>query len=263
MIKRSRLAALGCVALIRLAAAGLVVAQETIARPTLAVADVAVNPGGWTLPPPQLSGAIIELLIGELVSSDRFHIYDGQWLVPEAEVGHVDLQRLRAAAAERRVDYLVLGSLTAFSSEHKKKRFGGFIPKPFILGGFSKDQAQLKVAMTFRIVDVRTGVIVATATGEGMGKRGGAAVLGGGVVRGFPVIGGGASRFPQARDAMLDEALRQAVHGAAAALAQSAARLEPRTLGPDDPQGTSIPSGTTTVPQCRTSSACFPSTTGK
>lgn len=231
---RKSLATFGCVLAVRLAAAGAVVAQE-VARPTLAVADVAITPGGWTLPPPQLSGAIIELLIGELVSSDRFHIYDGQWLVPESEIGHVDLPRLRAAAAERRVDYLVLGSLTAFSSEQKKKRFGGLFPKPFLLGGFSREQSQMKVAMTFRVVDVRTGMIVATATGEGIGKRGGSVALGGGVVRGFPILGGGGSRLPQARDAMLDEALRVAVHGAAAALAQSAARLEPRGVSVNAP----------------------------
>jgi curli biogenesis system outer membrane secretion channel CsgG len=229
VIKRSNWTAIACVAAIRLAAAGVVVGQEALARPSLAIADVAVAPGGWTLPPPQLSAAIVELMVGELVASDRFHVYDGQWLVPESEVGRADLQRLRAAAEERNVDYVVIGSLTAFSSEQKKKRLGGVLPTPFFLGGFSRDQAQLKVAMTFRIVDVRTGEIVATAAGEGTGKRRATAVLGGGIVRGLPIGAGGGTRLPQARDAMLDEAVRSAVRTAARALAESAARLETRT----------------------------------
>jgi curli biogenesis system outer membrane secretion channel CsgG len=228
VIKRRNWTAIACVLAIRLGAAGTVIAQEAIARPTLAIADVAVTPGGWTIPPPQLSSAIVEMFVAELVASDRFHVYDGQWLVPEADIGRADLHRLRAAAAESGVDYIVVGTLTAFSSERKKKRLGGLLPKPFFLGGFSRDQTQLRVAMTFRVVDVRTGEIVATASGDGTGTRKGTAVLGGGVVRGFPLAGGGGSRLPQARDAMLNEAVSAAVRGAAQALVRSAARLEPR-----------------------------------
>jgi curli biogenesis system outer membrane secretion channel CsgG len=198
------------------------VAQDKSSLPTLAIANIEVTPGGWTLPPPQLGGAIVELLVDELVTSQRFHLYDGQWLVPEAEAGgRVNLERLRAAAAERHVDYLVLGGLTAFSAEHGKKRYGGLFPKPFLLGGFSREQAQLRVAMTFRIVDVRTGEVVATASGEGIGRRKATALGGLGVVHGLPLGAlAGAARIPAARDVMLDEAVRMAVHNAALELAR-------------------------------------------
>jgi len=201
------------------------IAQEVSARPAVAIADVAITPGGWTLPPPQLSGTIIELMMNELVASQRFHLYDGQWLVPESEAGgHTNLERLRAAAAERRVDYLVLGSLTAFSTEDKKKRYGGVIPTPFLLGSMTKQQAQLRVELTFRIVDVRTGEVIATASGDGIGIRRATGVAAGGVVGRavpFPVGALAVARLPAARDAMLDEALRQAVHNAAQSLAKS------------------------------------------
>jgi curli biogenesis system outer membrane secretion channel CsgG len=194
-------------------------AQDASARPAVAIADVAITPGGWTLPPPLLSGTIIELMMNELAASQRFHLYDGQWLVPESEAGlHTNLDRLRAAAAERRMDYLVLGSLTAFSTEGKKKTYGGLIPAPFLLGGVSKQQAQLHVELTFRIVDVRTGEIVATASGSGIGVRRATAVAIGGAVPGPVGVLAGA-RLPAARDAMLDEALRQAVHNVAQSLA--------------------------------------------
>jgi len=198
-------------------------AQEN-PKPTIAIADVAITPGGWTLPPPQLSGTIVELMLDELVTSERFHLYDGQWLVPESDAGfRTNLERLRAAAAERRVDYLVLGSLTAFSTEEKKKRFGGVIPTPFLIGGVTKDQAQLHVELRFRVVDVRTGEIVATATGEGIGIRRATGVAAGGFIGGavpVPVGALAAARLPAARDAMLDEALRQAVRNAALSLSK-------------------------------------------
>jgi curli biogenesis system outer membrane secretion channel CsgG len=227
------------VGMLRVTVATAALAQDAAARPALAIADVAVTPGGWTLPPPQLSGAIIELMMGELVTSQRFRVYDGQWLVPEGEIGRANLERLCAAAAERQVDYVVLGSLTAFSNEHKKKRIGALLPAPLLLGGFSRQQAQLRVSMSFRIVDVRTGEIVTTATGDGIGIRRATTAGAGGIVRGFP-IGAGVSlgQLPAARDAMLDEAVHQAVHNAALALAQSAGALtvreprEPRRVPP-------------------------------
>src|SRR3954452_15719429 len=160
------------VGMIRVTVATGAMAQDAQARPSVAIADVAISPGGWTLPPPQLSSTIVELMMNELESSHRFHLYDGQWLVPEPDAGGpVNLERLRAAAAERHVDYLVLGRLTGFSTEQNKKGFGGAVPVPFILGGFSRDQTQLRVSIGFRIVDVRTGEIVASAAGDGIGRR--------------------------------------------------------------------------------------------
>ena len=229
---RRRLAGLAVVTVLRVTLATGAAAQEAQARPTLAIADVAIAPGGWTLPPPQLSSAIIEAMMNELVSSEKFRVYDGHWLVPEQEAGRADIDRLRVAAAERNVDYVVVGSLNEFSTEQKKKRIGGIFPKPFLLGGFSRQQDQLRVSMTFRIVDVHTGEIAATAFGDGLGIRRGMSVGGGGIIHGLPVGAViGAARAVSARDAMLNEAVRQAVRSAALALTQSASRLEPRKPG--------------------------------
>lgn len=228
---RRRLIGAVIVGVIRVSVATGAMAQDALAKPSVAIADVAITPGGWTLPPPQLSDTIVELMMSELVATDRFHLYDGQWLVPDDEVGgHADLQRLRAAAAERHVDYLVLGRLTAFSSEHKKKGFGGALPLPFILGGFSRDQAQLRVSINFRIIDVRSGEIVASASGDGLGVRRATAAGGLAIVHGLPLGAiAGAARARPARDAMLDEAVRMAVHGAALELSH---RSLPVVSGP-------------------------------
>jgi curli biogenesis system outer membrane secretion channel CsgG len=224
MTRRKLVGALA-VALVRVTVATGATAQEASARPALAIADVAVAPGGWTLPPPQLSGAIIDLLMNELVSSQKFRVYDGQWLVPEAEIGRPNLDRLRAAAAGR-IDYVVVGSVTAFASEQKGRRIGGLFPKPFIAGGLSRNRAQLHVGLTLRIVDVRTGEVLSTAIGDGIGLRKSTGIGGLGVVHGLPVGAlVSAARASHARDAMLDEAVKQAVRTAASALAASAVRL--------------------------------------
>jgi curli biogenesis system outer membrane secretion channel CsgG len=210
------------VGLIRVTVATGAMAQPADARPSIAIADVAITPGGWTLPPPQLSATIVELMMNELVGSERFHLYDGQWLVPGSEAGgHADFERLRAAATERHMDYLVLGRLTAFSSEHQKKGFGGVIPLPFVGGGLSRDESRLRVSLAFRLIDVRTGEIVATVSGDGLGRR--RATMGGGfgIVHGLPLGAiAGAAQAHSARDGMLDEAVRQAVHAAAVDLAR-------------------------------------------
>jgi curli biogenesis system outer membrane secretion channel CsgG len=219
---RRRLIGVVIVGIIRVVVATGATAQEASARPAVALADVAIAPGGWTLPPPQLSGTIIDLMMNELAASQRFHLFDGQWLIPESQTGgHADLEQLRAAAAERRVDYLVLGSLTAFSTENKKKAFGGVIPTPLLVGNVTKQQTRLHVELTFRIVDVRTGEIVATGSGDGIGVRRATGIVAGGIVgRTVPLPVGAlvAAKLPAARDAMLDEALRQAVRNAALSL---------------------------------------------
>jgi curli biogenesis system outer membrane secretion channel CsgG len=212
---------------IRLVAVGVVTAQEVAIRPSVAIADVAITPGSSTLPPAHIGGAIVELMMAQLVASQRFQVYDGQWLVPTNEAGQPNLAQLRAAAAEHNVDYLVLGRVTAFDTDQKKRRFGGLLPKPLLLGALTRDYSQVRIGLSFRLVDVRTGEIVSTASGDGVSTRRGLKIGGGGLVKGLPV---GAlvntTRAALPRDAMLSEALIRAVQWAAKGLA--AATLEPR-----------------------------------
>jgi curli biogenesis system outer membrane secretion channel CsgG len=206
-------------------------AQEA-PKPTVAIADVAVSPGAWTLPPPQLGAAIIQLLVDELVSARQFHVFDGEWLVPESETGgRVNVQRLREAATAKQVDYIVLGAVTAFSTSTNVSRAGGILPRPMGMGGYSRSGTQTAVAINFRIVDVRTGEIVTTAAAQGIGKRHSTGLGLLGIFRGLPlpIAAAAASHDVHARDAMLDEALRAAVHNAAQTLAQGAARLSAAT----------------------------------
>lgn len=198
-------------------------AQERIARPTIAIADVDVKPGGWTLPPPEMGAAIAELLLAELVDSSQFRVFDGQWLVPEGEGGpRLSLDRLRSAAVASHVDYLVLGTVTQFASERTTRGAGGLIPKVLVAGGFSRRRTTTTIGISIKLVNARTGEVVATAIGDGMARRtsGKFGLLGLAVP-----FGAGGGRSSQARDKMLDEALRQAVHLAARDLVTFAPRL--------------------------------------
>ena len=195
-------------------------------RPTLAIARVDVAQAGWTLPPPEVGASVVNLLVSELVGSQRFHVYDGQWLAPGFDGPQPPLHELRSAAAERHVDYVVVGTLTGFSAEQQKRRFGGLLPRPVFLGGLSRQQTSLHVSLVFRVVDVQTGEVVASVIGDGVGRRRVIGLGGLGVVHGLPVGAlASAATASSARDAMLNEALRQAVHTAALSLSAAAARL--------------------------------------
>jgi len=220
---------LASVLVIRLVAVGVVTAQDVAIRPSIAIAGVAITPGGSTLPPAHIGGTIVELMMAQLVASQRFQVYDGQWLVPTEDTGHPDLAQLRAAAAEHNVDYLVLGRVTAFDTDQKKKRFGGLLPKPILLGAFTRDYSQVRIGLSFRLVDVRTGEVVSAASGEGVSTRRGLKIGGGGFVKGLPGFAlVDTTRAALPRDAMLSEALIRAVHWAAKELASATVEPHPR-----------------------------------
>lgn len=198
-------------------------AQEKPAKPAIAIADIDVHAGGWTLPPPEVGTAIAELLLDELVSASQFRVFDGQWLVPEGEGGpRLPLDRLRAGAVASHVDYVLVGTVTQFGTERASRSGGGLIPKPLLAGGFSRRRTTTTIGVTIKLIDARTGEVVATAVGNGRASRTARRIA---LLALSLPFGGGGSRSSQARDAMLDEAVRQAVHHAASNLMKFAPRL--------------------------------------
>lgn len=202
-------------------------AQARDARPTVAIANIEIAQGGWTLPPPQLGSTIVELVVDQLVGAQRFHVVDGEWLVPERQIGRtVSIQQLRAAAQENHVDYLVLGTVTEFASEQRARHGGGILPLPFAGGALSRRETRTTVSLMLKLVDVRTGEILTTTSGEGIGRRKSAGLGILAVVHGLPLAAGGASGFSGSRDAMLNDAVTQAVRSAAQGLASGVPRVE-------------------------------------
>jgi curli biogenesis system outer membrane secretion channel CsgG len=215
------MALLACVALVNAAAA------QPRELPRIAIADFDVTPSGSTLPPPHLGATLAQLMLHRLVDATQFHVYDPQFLRSAASASRSRQAEdvLRADAREAGVDYLVLGSVTQFSMEQKQRGFGGGgLIHGLPIGGLGGRQtSSLCVSIVVRVVDVRTGEVVTTATGIGDGKR--SRVSGGALVAVLPVLGGVSRGSSNARDAQLAEATRQAVDTASAGLVNAAPRL--------------------------------------
>jgi curli biogenesis system outer membrane secretion channel CsgG len=208
------------------AALPIPLAAQSQQRPRIAIIDFEARPGGWTLPPPRVGVTVAQLMLNRLVEASPFQVFDGQWLrgasVADSRASH---DALLANAREAGVDYVVLGSITQFSMEQKYRNVGGaglFRRLP-IAGGSRRQTSQLSVSILVRVVDVHSGEVVTTATGVGAGKRTGVAI--GGLVARLPLVGGLSRGASESRDAQLDEATRQAVDAASAALVNAAPRL--------------------------------------
>ena len=195
--------------------------------PRVAIADFEVTPTGSTLPPPQLGVTLAQLMLHRLVDATQFHVYDPQFLraAGSASRSRQAEAALRADAREAGVDYLVLGAVTQFSMEQKQRGFGGGgLIHGLPIGGLGGRQTNsLCVSIMVRVVDVRTGEVVTTATGIGDGKR--SRITAGALAAALPIVGAFSRGSSNARDAQLAEATRQAVDAAAVGLVSAAPRL--------------------------------------
>jgi curli biogenesis system outer membrane secretion channel CsgG len=195
-------------------------------RPTVAIIDFEATPGGWTIPPPRVGEMVAQLLLDRLVSTDRFRVLDGQWLRTGAAAdAHAPHDALLANARDAGVDYVVYGSITQFSMEQRQRSFGGggLFRRAPVIGGYGRQTSNLAVSLLARLVNVRTGEVVATATGDGVGSR--SQLSAGTLLSHVPLAGGLASRASNSRDAQLNEATRRAVDAATQSLMNSAHRL--------------------------------------
>ena len=93
-------------------------------------AAVAVTPGGWTLPPPQLGATIIELLARSSSPHNDFLMFmTASGLSPNLEAGgHVNLTRLREAAVGHVVIWCFQG-VTCLLDRSADSRTRGVLPK--------------------------------------------------------------------------------------------------------------------------------------
>lgn len=201
-------------------------AQAQAYRPTVAIIDFEATPGGWTIPPPRAGEIVAQLLLDRLVNTDRFRVLDGQWLRGGAAVdARASHDEMLANAREAGVDYVVFGSITQFSMEQRQRSFGGgglFRRAPAV-GGYGRQTNDLAVSILARLVDAKSGEVMATAAGDGVGSR--SQISAGTLLSRLPFAGGLATRASNSRDAQLNEATRRAVDAATQSLLNSAQRL--------------------------------------
>jgi curli biogenesis system outer membrane secretion channel CsgG len=205
--------------------------DEPALRPTLAIVDFETRPAGTILPPPGLGSALAELMLTCLVQSGKYRVLDGRWVAPRPEdfEDAAQMHTIRRHLAESGVDYVVIGSMQRFSVEDRRRAYGGGVIIPLI-GGLRRNKLELAVAITVRVVDVRSGEIATIATSQGTANRNNVAA---GVLGFFNHGGGGgfSKSSSGSRDAMLDEAIRRAVVTAAQGVINAADKLKGKEAG--------------------------------
>jgi len=192
-------------------------------RAQLAIVAFDATPGGWTVPPPRVGATIAELMLDRLMAAGAYQIVDGQWLEPEGQ-GSRDraaMARLLSNAEESGVDFVLLGSVTRFTSEKRHRGLGAAGFRLPLLGGGRRDRQEVVVSLAVRIVEVRTGLVVASALGQGSASRSNLALGGLGLFRraGAAWYSAGSSG---ARDSLLAEAIQRSVAEAADGLVKAA-----------------------------------------
>lgn len=199
-------------------------------RPTLTVADFETDRTGW-MPPPRLGTTLAEQLTDRLVGAGVYRVMDRAWLASATgDAGFIPLPVLIERAQGHGVDYLVVGSVTRLSIEDNSSTRGGVVPIPFVGGLFKKKKTESVIGLTVRLIDVRTGEVVAASVAQGDAMH--QTRSGGGIaIVGVVPIGGGAGGGSSSTghlDRLLDTAVQEAVTAAAARLVAAAPQLSRR-----------------------------------
>jgi curli biogenesis system outer membrane secretion channel CsgG len=195
-------------------------------RPTLAIVDFETRPAGSILPPPGLGSALAELMLSRLVESGKYRVLDGRWVEQTREnlTPISQLELMRQHLSDAGVDYVLLGSMQRFSMEDRRRTYGAGVVVPLITG-VRRNKTELAVAITVRVVDVRSGEIAITAASQATANRSNLSLGALGLFRHGG--GGGFSKSSSgSREAMLDEAIRRAVAAAAEGVINASTRLQ-------------------------------------
>jgi curli biogenesis system outer membrane secretion channel CsgG len=202
----------------------LVATTDLQNRPTLAIVDFETLPAGSLLPPPHLGSALAGLMLDRLVASGEYRVIDGRWLkIGRAADGYMDMDSAREYAGSAGVDYLVLGSMTQFSAERRRRTYGGGLIVPLV-AGVRRNTIELVIGITVRVVDVRSGEVATTATSQGMSDRKALKIGALGLFsRGG--AGGYSNEATESKDAQLGEAVQRAVATAAQGIINAGSKL--------------------------------------
>jgi curli biogenesis system outer membrane secretion channel CsgG len=201
--------------------------NRAVSRPTIAVVAFDTTRTGF-MPPPGFGETVADLLTDRLVSSGAFRIIDPSLVVqPGDDVGRIPASMLMERAAGAGVHYLVLGTVTRLSMEHRTSTGGGVVPIPIVGGLIRKKKTDSILGLTIRMVDVRTGELVTTTTVEGSSSGNTSSSAG---VAGFvhlPFAAGKSSSAIGIQDGLLAKAVGEAVMAVAEHLKATAPTLIP------------------------------------
>jgi curli biogenesis system outer membrane secretion channel CsgG len=202
-----RITLFSCIAALAVPASEVRAQEGPPARPSVTVADFATDRTTW-MPPPGLGQTLAELLTDRLVAAGTLRIKDREWLVTASEPGNrIPLDVLVERAAGASVDFLVVGAVTRLSTETRSSTSGGILPVKLLGALVRRQKVERVVGLAVRVIDVRTGDVVATAIAEGAASRKGTAV--GGLAG--PAVAGRRTSVTGGADVLLDRAVQDAV----------------------------------------------------
>jgi curli biogenesis system outer membrane secretion channel CsgG len=145
--------------------------------------------GGENYEPSQLGVGIADMLVEKLLETSQFRL----------------LERTPAEPGKG-AQFIVTGSVTKFGFEEHS--YGGLAASVATMGLLNYKQHKTEVTLTARVVNARTGEIVASVTGAGVSKKGGGLRVAGIGSNGF---GGGDVSSSNFRATAIGEATERAV----------------------------------------------------
>jgi curli biogenesis system outer membrane secretion channel CsgG len=183
---------------------------------------------------------IADLLVDRFVNGAVYSVIERKALdsiLKEQNFSNSDRADANTAAKLGRilgVDAIVIGSITQFGRDDKSTNVGGGgfggIAGRYGLGGVGHKEAKAVVNITARLINVETGEILASATGQGTSQRSGTTLLGSGgsaVNAGGGGVDMGSHNFGQT---IIGEAVNKAVTDVAHQLESNAASLPTHTV---------------------------------
>ena len=189
--------------------------------------------GNW-----DIGKGISDMIVNELVTAGTYRVIERNRLdqiLAEQDLGESGRANPTSAAKVGKVlgvNAMVVGTITQFGTEKKKKGIGGAFSKIGGFGGgsYGTQKGKAKVAIDDRIVDTTTGEILAVAKGRGESSRSGLMLggyRGGGGGAGAGSIDMSSSDF---RETILGEAVELAVQQLSQELIEADERIPEVTV---------------------------------
>jgi curli biogenesis system outer membrane secretion channel CsgG len=144
-----------------------------------------------------IGSGIADMLTTELVKTGKFIVLErGEGLNAIEREYNLNTQLNRPSRNLEGADVLIVGAITAFEPKASGTGIGGIVvPKgiPFV-GGIKLGKNEAYIAVDLRLIDLRTGRIIAATTVEGKTSDWKIGGMGGGVTS-FGIVGGGLSTY--------------------------------------------------------------------
>jgi len=172
--------------------------------------------------PKALGDGLVDMLLTALANTNCFRVVERAALEDIKE--ELELMGVKPKSTLKKADFIIVGVVTALELKASGVGGGGFIvPLPFGLGA-KLGKSEAHIALDMRIVDVKSGEILAAKAVEGKSERWNIGVAGGGY---FGGTAGGAF-YEAVKNTPLEEATRDLIYHAVSVIIESVKSKAPK-----------------------------------